>query len=157
METVITTLITSLVELIFAVALAAFTGIVIPWLVSTGIPWLKEKRLYNLASKFVAAAEKRANAGTLDKKYKKDYVIGQFEKKGITVTPELDAFIEAAVMELDIFTQETITQLGTVFVSEDEDGDGDEEEPPEEDDEEKPTEAPEVAAEAAAGEIAEKY
>ena len=120
MELVINTLITNLVELVAAVALALVTGLLTPWLVNTAIPWLKEKRLYNLAAKFVAAAEKRAEAGTIDKAAKKQFVIELFTKKGIEITAELDAFIEAAVKELDIFTQETIAELGTVFEVEEE-------------------------------------
>lgn len=40
-----------------------FTGVFIPWLVKTAIPWLKEKHLYTIVSTFVKAAEKMANAG----------------------------------------------------------------------------------------------
>ena len=34
-----------------------FTGVFIPWLVKTAIPWLKEKHLYTIVSTFVKAAE----------------------------------------------------------------------------------------------------
>ena len=53
------------VDAIITICGLIFTGVFIPWLVKTGIPWLKEKRLYTIVSTFVKAAEKMANAGSL--------------------------------------------------------------------------------------------
>lgn len=83
--------ITYAVKLVFAVA-----GVLITYCL---VPWLKEKRLYDIVKQFVRAAEKLAANVTLDKK---QYVIDCLTDKGIKVTPAVDALIEAAVEELDI-------------------------------------------------------
>lgn len=118
MESVINVLANNLMELVIAAAGAAFTALVIPWLKGTGLPWLKEKRLYAIVKKFVEAAEKQAEAGTIAKETKKLFVIKLLEAKGITVTPEVDAFIEAAVKELDIAENEVLVQIGDLFTEE---------------------------------------
>lgn len=81
----------------------------------TGLPWLKEKRLYSIVKKFVEAAEKQAEAGTIDKATKKRFVVELLEANGITVTPEIDAFIEAAVKELDLAEKNAIGEIGKIF------------------------------------------
>ena len=89
----------------------------IPWLVKTGIPWLKDKRLYGIVTVLVKAAEKQREAGTLTiPKY--DYVVQMLEAKGIKVTAEVKAVIEAAVKELDIAVDSAIGTLDGVFVEE---------------------------------------
>lgn len=105
----------NVLEIVFAAIGAVFSAIVIPWIVKTVIPWLKEKHIYSLVQKFVAAAEKRAEAGTLAKPLKKDYVIGLLEARGITVTEEIDAFIEAAVKELDNAIQSAVLEVAGVM------------------------------------------
>lgn len=99
----------------FAVLGASFTALVIPWLKDTGLPWLKEKRLYSIVKKFVEAAEKQAEAGTIGKATKKRFVVELLEANGITVTPEIDAFIEAAVKELDLAEKNAIGEIGKIF------------------------------------------
>ena len=98
-----------------AVLGASFTALVIPWLKDTGLPWLKEKRLYSIVKKFVEAAEKQAEAGTIDKATKKRFVVELLEANGITVTPEINAFIEAAVKELDLAEKNAIGEIGKIF------------------------------------------
>lgn len=115
MNDVIWVILNNLLEIVFAVASAAFTAVVIPWIVKTAIPWMKEKRIYGLAQKFVAAAEKKAEAGSLAKPLKKDYVIELLEAQGIEVTKELDAFIEAAVKELDNAIQSAVIGVAGVL------------------------------------------
>ena len=66
------------------------------------IPWLKEQRVYSLVVKLVRAAEKLAESGAITKESKKIYVIKLLESRGIKITPSVEAFIEAAVTELDI-------------------------------------------------------
>lgn len=89
----------------------------IPWLVKTGIPWLKDKRLYGIVTVLVKAAEKQREAGTLTiPKY--DYVVQMLEAKGIKVTAEVKAVIEAAVKELDIAVDSAIGKLDGIFVEE---------------------------------------
>ena len=61
------------------------------------------------------AAEKQAEAGTIDKATKKRFVVELLEANGITVTPEIDAFIEAAVKELDLAEKNAIGEIGKIF------------------------------------------
>lgn len=105
----------NLLEIIVAAIGVLFSAVVIPWFVKTAIPWMKEKHIYSLVQKFVAAAEKRAEAGTLSKPLKKDFVIELLEAKGITVTQEIDAFIEAAVKELDCVVQSAVLEVAGVM------------------------------------------
>lgn len=65
--------------------------------------------------KFVEAAEKQAEAGTIDKATKKRFVVELLEANGITVTPEINAFIEAAVKELDLAEKNAIGEIGKIF------------------------------------------
>ena len=111
MNEVVTIVVNNLLEIVFAVLGASFTALVIPWLKDTGLPWLKEKRLYSIVKKFVEAAE----AGTIDKATKKRFVVELLEANGITVTPEIDAFIEAAVKELDLAEKNAIGEIGKIF------------------------------------------
>lgn len=105
----------NVLEIIFAAIGVLFTAVVLPWVKNTAIPWLKEKRIYSLVQKFVAAAEKKAEAGTLLKPLKKDYVIELLEGKGIIITEEIDAFIEAAVKELDNAVQSAVLEVAGAF------------------------------------------
>lgn len=105
----------NILEIVFALLGAVFSAVVIPWVVKTAIPWLKEKHIYGLVQKFVKAAEKKAEAGSLKKALKKQYVIQLLEAKGITVTDEIDAFIEAAVQELDIAFQSAVVEISGVM------------------------------------------
>lgn len=107
MNEVVTIVVNNLLEIVFAVLGASFTALV--------IPWLKEKRLYSIVKKFVEAAEKQAEAGTIDKATKKRFVVELLESNGITVTPEINAFIEAAVKELDLAEKNAIGEIGKIF------------------------------------------
>ena len=89
------------IKIVFAIISIIVSYYVIPFIKSEVIPFLKEKRIYSTVQKFVQAAEKLANSGTIQKVDKKKYVIDLLEQNGITVTPTLDAFIESAVIELD--------------------------------------------------------
>lgn len=89
------------IKLIFSIIAMIFSAVILPWIVGTAIPWLKEKRLYTIIQKYVEAAEKKAHAGTISKEEKKAFVKRLLEGKGIEVTAEIDALIEAAVTELD--------------------------------------------------------
>jgi hypothetical protein len=63
------------------------------------VPWLEEKKLYGIVKKAVYAAEKWAENNDIDKHA---YVVDKLTAAGIKITPVVDAFIEAAVKELDI-------------------------------------------------------
>ena len=65
MTQIIPDIINIVIEAIFAILGLFFTGVAIPWLVKTGIPWLKDKRLYGIVTVLVKAAEKQREAGTL--------------------------------------------------------------------------------------------
>ena len=106
MNEVVTIVVNNLLEIVFAVLGASFTALVIPWLKDTGLPWLKEKRLYSIVKKFVEAAEKQAEAGTIDKATKKRFVVELLEA---------NAFIEAAVKELDLAEKNAIGEIGKIF------------------------------------------
>ena len=115
MTQIIPDIINIVIEAIFAILGLFFTGVASPWLVKTGIPWLKDKRLYGIVTVLVKAAEKQREAGALPiPKY--DYVVQMLEAKGIKVTAEVKAMIEAAVKELDIAVDSTIGTLGGIFV-----------------------------------------
>ena len=115
MTQIIPDIINIVIEAIFAILGRFFTGVAVPWLIKTGIPWLKDKRLYGIVTVLVKAAEKQREAGALPiPKY--DYVVQMLEAKGIKVTAEVKAMIEAAVKELDIAVDSTIGTLGGIFV-----------------------------------------
>lgn len=75
---------------------------VIPFIKGDLIPWLKEKRLYNIVKKFVQAAEKMAESNIIQKSDKKAMVIKLLEDKGIIVDEITEAIIEGCVKELDL-------------------------------------------------------
>lgn len=89
------------VNVIKAIIAIVFSCLIIPWVKNTALPWLNEKHLCGKIARLVRAAEKLADSGTIDKKAKLDYVIGILVNCGIKVTPEVRAFIENAVGELD--------------------------------------------------------
>lgn len=78
-----------------------FSGIIIPWVKRSAIPWLQEKHMCGIIKKFVRAAEKLAAAGTIGKEAKLDYVTALLRKRGIDVDVEVRALIESAVGDLD--------------------------------------------------------
>lgn len=51
----------------------------------------------------------------IDKATKKHFVVELLEANGITVTPEINAFIEAAVKELDLAEKNAIGEIGKIF------------------------------------------
>lgn len=63
------------------------------------VPWLKDRGIYAEVQRMVAAAEKWAQNHDIDKNA---WVVLALEEIGITVTPRVRKWIEAAVMELDI-------------------------------------------------------
>lgn len=111
------------VDAIIAICGLIFTGVFLPWMGKVGIPWLKEKRLYGIVSTLVKAAEKQAEAGSLAIP-KLNYVERMLEAKGIKVTPEVRAMIEAAVKDLDIAIGGAVGVLGGIFVEDEEESKG---------------------------------
>lgn len=104
-----------LLKVVFSIIGVVFTAIVIPWIKDSLIPWMKEKHVYGIVQTLVKAAEKQAEAGTIAKADKKAYVVQLLEERGIIVTDEIDAFIEAAVMELDIAINTAVVEVAGVL------------------------------------------
>ena len=77
---------------------------VIPCIKADLIPFLKEKRLYNIVKSCVQAAEKMTETGIINKDDKKKYVINLLKSNGIVVNEMVDAFIESCVKELDLIS-----------------------------------------------------
>lgn len=76
--------------------------------------WIKTTKDRNRERKW-EQEDKQAEAGTIDKATKKRFVVELLEANGITVTPEIDAFIEAAVKELDLAEKNAIGEIGKIF------------------------------------------
>lgn len=112
-----------LLRVVIVLCVGAVTKYALPWLTDTVIPWLKDKRVYSTICRFVRAAEKLAETGAIERADKKSYVVGLLNAKGITVTPEVEAMIESAVLELDL----AIDEIGALFfdamISDDDDDD----------------------------------
>lgn len=66
MTQIIPDIINIVIEAIFAILGLFFTGVAIPWLVKTGIPWLKDKRLYGIVTVLVKAAGEAARGRYAD-------------------------------------------------------------------------------------------
>lgn len=116
MQEAITSLLTEhLLETILGIISLVISYYVIPAIKNDLVPFLKEKRIYNLVEKFVSAVEKLAETGILPKVDKKQKVIELLEAKGIAVTLEVEAFIEGAVKQLDLI-KDTVSD--TLDVSE---------------------------------------
>ena len=101
-ETIMNSIAGNILEIILAILSCVVSYYVIPAIKNDIIPWLKDKRVYNLIKTFVQAVEKMAEVGTIEKVDKKEKVIELLEKNGIIVNEEIEAAIESAVKELDI-------------------------------------------------------
>lgn len=108
---------TFVLRMLVILAIGMAMEIVMPWLRNTAIPWLKEKRLYSMCCQFVRAAEKLADTGAIPSEEKKAYVIELLTKKGIKITPDVNAMIESAVLEMDIAIEEAFGQIVDEFES----------------------------------------
>lgn len=72
-----------------------------PFIRNTIIPWFEEHRLRGMVDSLVHGAEQLANSGQIPKAEKKQYVVDMLKAMGVDVTPEVDAIIEGAVLDLD--------------------------------------------------------
>ena len=106
-EAIINVIVTNCFEIVASVISIIVATVIIPWLRSTLVPFLVEKRLYNIVAVGVQAAEKLASSHQIDKKDKKAYVVRYLTEKGIAVTPEIETVIESVCHELDMIVQET--------------------------------------------------
>lgn len=113
---------TLVLRIVIVLCVGAVTKYVLPWVSDTVIPWLKDKRLYDMICRFVRAAQKLADTGAIDKTTKKEYVISLLKAKGVVITPEVDAMIESAVFDLDLAVDSIGDMIFDLFDPDDEDG-----------------------------------
>ena len=120
--------ITQIAYQIFALLLSLtallFTSVILPWIVKTGIPWLRERRLDGIIRKYVEAAEKLCASGQLTIP-KKEFVISLLKKRGIPITDEVNACIEACVIELDNASAQALFLIHEAFADHSHDENGD--------------------------------
>lgn len=119
-----------ILQIVLALMGILLTAVVVPWLKGSAIPWMKEKQLYSIVTKFVYAAEKLAETGAIDRSKKKDYVVNLLKGKGYNITSETEAFIESAVKELDMAVEFGVDEIIGAF--EDESGEAEDMEAAEE-------------------------
>ena len=103
-ETIMDEILPNILEIIMTVISLIVAYYVVPYIKNDLMPWLKEKRIYNVVKTFVQAAEKLAESGVIEKCNKKAKVIELLNSKGIIVDATIEAFIESCVKELDIVT-----------------------------------------------------
>lgn len=104
MDVIVSAITQNFLEIVVAVISLITSYYIIPCIKDDLVPWLKEKRLYDITNKFVRAAEKMANSGLIEKCNKKEKVISLLMENGITVDETLEAFIESACEDLDLIT-----------------------------------------------------
>lgn len=101
-ELILEAITSNVLDIVIAV-ISIVVGVYLIPLIKTELkPWLEEKRVYNLISKFVEAAEKLAETGVIKKTDKKQYVLKLLEENGVVVNETISAFVESAVQQLDI-------------------------------------------------------
>ena len=101
-EAIIDAVVSNVLEIVATIISLVVAYYVIQYIKNDLIPWLKEKRLYNIVKSFVQAAEKMAESGVIAKVDKKKEVAKLLSNKGIVIDDTVDAFIESCVKELDI-------------------------------------------------------
>lgn len=111
LETIWNAILSNILEIILTIISTIIAYYVIPYIKSDLIPWLKERRLYNIVKKFVQAVEKLAEAGAIDKKDKNEKVVELLQSKGIVVDSTIKAFIESCVKELDMAASVIIDEM----------------------------------------------
>ena len=111
LEVILDVVLEDSLKIVLSLISVLITYYVLPIIKTDLVPWLKEKRIYSTVKKFVQAAEKLADAGTIEKKDKSDYVIGLLENNGITVDDTVKAFIESCCKEIDIVVNVTKDEI----------------------------------------------
>lgn len=104
-ETIMTSVTDNILEIILTIISCVVSYYLIPAIKKDVVPWLKEKRVYELIKTFVQAVEKMAEAGAIEKIDKKKKVIELLENNGIEINESIEAAIESAVKELDIINK----------------------------------------------------
>lgn len=104
LETILDCIAKNVLEIILTIISLTVSYYLIPCIKNDFVPWLKEKRLYNIVKFFVEAAEKMAESNVIEKVDKKKKVVELLTNKGIKVDKTVEALIESCVKELDIAT-----------------------------------------------------
>ena len=104
LETIWESILPNVLEIILAAISLILSYYVVPYVKSDLIPWLKEKRLYNIVKNLVQSVEKQAETGAIEKTKKKEKVIEFLTNMGIKPDATIDAFIESCVKELDMMS-----------------------------------------------------
>lgn len=102
LEMIMDAILPNIFEIVITVISLVVSYYVIPCIKADLVPFLKEKRIYNIVKSCVQAAEKMTESGIIDKDDKKKYVIDLLKKNGIVVDETVDSFIESCVKELDM-------------------------------------------------------
>lgn len=102
LETIWNLILPNILELTITIISVVIARYVVPSIKNDLVPWLKEKRLYNIVKNFVQAAEKLSESGVISKADKKAKVIELLRNKGITIDTTIETLIESCVKELDI-------------------------------------------------------
>lgn len=110
-EIIMDSILPRILDIVITIISLVIAYYVIPCIKDDFIPWLKEKRLYNIVKSFVQAVEKLSESGVIDKVDKKAKVIELLENRGIVVDATVDAFIESCVKELDIVTSVVFEEI----------------------------------------------
>ena len=112
-ETLLNLILQNMLEIVVAIISLVAARYIVPYIKNDLIPWLKEKRIYNIVKSFVQATEKMAESGAISKNDKKQKVIELLENRGIIIDETIDAFIESCVKELDIITSVIFDEIVT--------------------------------------------
>lgn len=104
LEAIWNSVLPNILEIILTIISLVVSYYVIPYIKNDFIPWLKEKRLYDIVKKYVQAAEKMAESGLIEKTDKKNKVVELLASMGIKVDTTIDTLIESCVKELDMVT-----------------------------------------------------
>lgn len=123
-DMVMNAILPNIFEIVATVISLVVSYYIIPCIKADLVPFLKEKRLYNIVKNCVQAAEKMTESGIINKDDKKKYVVDLLEKNGIVVDETVDSFIESCVKELDMIGsaiyEEVIEAESEVEISEEE-------------------------------------
>lgn len=93
LESVLSFVLSHLIELVIA-GIGTYISVKV-------VPWLKKLGIYSVVRICVKAAEKLGETSQIAKAEKKNYVVVALEQSGIKVTPLVETMIESAVKELD--------------------------------------------------------
>lgn len=93
LESVLSFVLSHLIELVIA-GIGTYISVKV-------VPWLKKLGIYSVVRICVKAAEKLGETSQIAKSEKKNYVVVALEQSGIKVTPLVETMIESAVKELD--------------------------------------------------------